>query len=204
MILEQQQFQVKRRKTSHLDPAFQRRSFNDQRAALSLAELAARQEEIGANADGVAQLTYALIAQADGDQINDAATPTFNLDPTNAAQREEMLKVRRLIDSFLASAAAAAPRIPSAPQVSQARPAPRTPDQAPSAPKSPAPDRQPAKRQHLDVATSDAIEVRSEGGFERTRLSGGLDEREAHSAPSSRPSSRRETRKSSRRSAIFK
>lgn len=208
-MLVEQQGVLKRRKLSHFDPAFQRRSFNDQRAALSLAQLAERHKELDVNGDGVAQLVYALIAQAEGEVDGGDVPPDFNIDLNNPKQRENLIKVRRLIDMALANGehplriVRAPPNGVTAPavQVPEA-PARLTPASFPRASSV-----QPTginKQQQLDVADSDAIEVRSEGGLgTRTRLSSGLDDRDVVSIPGSRPSSRRETRRTSNRRSAF-
>lgn len=210
-MLSEQANLSKRRKITHLDPAFERHSFNERRAALSLAQLAERQEEVDVSANGVAKLIYALHAQADSDHLSDDTAPLFNIDPSDRSQRDELLKVRRLIDIALANGKTAIP-ISEAMVNGVSTPKPLVDDEplrfldGPCRPSTVTASSQqvarPSKPRHLNIPMSDEIEVRSDGGFEpRSRLSGVSDEREAQSAPNSRPSSRRETRRASRRSA---
>lgn len=211
-MLAEQQGLLQRPRASRLDTAFQRRSFNDQRAALNLAQFAERQNELDVNADGVAQLVYALTAQAEGELDGGDVAPSFDLDVNDRKQREQLIKVRHLIDMALANGQ-------NPVRVSRGRangyvPSPTTAAHLPEAVARLTPASFPrassmqptrtTKRLHADVADSDAFEVRSEGGFEpRVRLNGGLDERDAVSAPGSRPSSRRETRRTSNRKSAF-
>lgn len=205
-MFAEQQGLLSRRKPSHIDIAFQRRSFDDQRAALNLAQLAERQNEVDVNADGVAKLVYALTAQAEGDVEGGDVAPSFNLDLNDAKQREELIRIRGLIDSALGPGSHSlngtvglTNGVSKAPIAMNSLHTPRIPRTRPL--NTPTIKTEPvAKRQYLDIAAGDTIEVRSESGLEPpTLLNGSVDDREAQSAPGS---PRRETRRATRRSAI--
>ena len=180
------------------NPAFQNHSFIDQRAALNLAQFSKRQDEIDVDADSLTKLVYALTAEAEG-ALRDgtgASEAVYNALGTNilgASEREQLLNVRKLIDLYLGSTDASA-STSTPPSLQVQKPTEDDP--------SPAPNGMIEQLKHL-AAASKPVDVRSEGGFESTRLSldSAKDERGAVSAPSSRPSSRRE-RRTTRRSGL--
>ncbi len=136
--------QQKRQRRSRLArTSFEERSFEEQRAALNLAQFALRQNEIDVDADGITKLIHALTAEAaSGRIVNgpgsavEAIHNALGSSLVGASERHQLLAVRRLIDLYLGAspatsvAAVLSSPVPAAPTITTAA---TTPAPAPSA-----------------------------------------------------------------------